>query len=300
MPNQDGIIIPNNRNTKKGVGMNWREIPKIDSHVHIIPNEVHAANPDSDDEFSFATMVGYQRIMDQFNIQKAVIMPFNDPWLMSMRFTVDAVHQNLLRMCEEDSRFRCFADIDIRNTPENTCLQIRNAFSHSEFCGIKLHPNNSGMNIDDAYHDTIADYALRHGYPIAVHSYPSSAREQDRDEPCAPERIGRWMNRHPGLKVIVCHLGGFQWEDAVKLDAHFDISAILPDLAARYGVKRANEILREFGVERLLFGTDWPCSRSVKPANIMECYLDLLDQMDFTEEEMHRIAHQNAEAFFVF
>lgn len=30
------------------------------------------------------------------------------------------------------------------------------------------------------------------------------------------------MQRHSGHKVIVCHLGGFQWEDAVKLDAHFD------------------------------------------------------------------------------
>ena len=280
--------------------MTWREIPKIDSHVHIIPNEVHSANPDSTDEFSFATTLGYQKYMDQFHIQKAIIMPFNDPWLMSMSFTVDAVHQNMLNICEGDHRFRCFADVDIRNTPENTCSQLQKAFEHSEFCGIKLHPDNSGMNIDDIYNDAIADFALRYDYPIAVHSYPSSAREQDRDEYCAPERIGRWMNRHPGLKAIVCHLGGFQWKDAVELDAYFDISAILPDLVARYGVKRANMILREFGTGRLLFGTDWPCSRSVKPADIMEYYLDILDQMDFTEEEMHRIGHINAEELFAF
>ena len=280
--------------------MKWREIPKIDVHVHIIPDEVHAANPEADDEFSFATASGYRKVMDQFNIQKAVIMPFNDPWLMSMDFTVDAVHNNLLRICEEDPRLCCFADVDIRNIPENTCAKIQQTFVHPEFCGIKLHPNNSGMSIDDAYNDIIADLAVKLGYPIAVHSYPSSSREQDRDECCAPERIGRWMSRHPGLKVIVCHLGGFQWEDAVKLDAHFDISAILPDLVSRYGIKGANTVLREFGTERLLFGTDWPCSRSVKPIQIMERYLIILDQMDFTEEEMHRIGHINAERFFAF
>ena len=49
--------------------MNWREIPKIDAHVHIIPDEVHAANPDSDDEFSFATAAGYQRLMDQLDFK---------------------------------------------------------------------------------------------------------------------------------------------------------------------------------------------------------------------------------------
>lgn len=280
--------------------MKWKEIPKIDAHVHIIPDEVHAANPDADDEFSFASASRYQKIMDQFNIQKAVIMPFNDPYLMSMDFTVDAVHRNLLSICKEDRRFSCFADVDIRNTPENTCAQIQKAFVYPAFCGIKIHPNNSGMNIDDAYNDIIADHAVKYGYPVAVHSYPSSSGEQDRNDCCAPERIGRWMGRHPGLKVIVCHLGGFQWEDAVKLDAYFDISAILPDLADRYGIKRANMILREFGTERLLFGTDWPCSRSVRPAEIMERYMDILDRMDFTEEEMHRIGHVNAEAFFAF
>ncbi|MBR2700706.1 MAG: hypothetical protein IKE77_01315, partial [Erysipelotrichaceae bacterium] len=74
--------------------MKWRDIQKIDAHVHIIPDEVHAANPDADDEFSFAKVSSYQKIMDQFNIRKAIIMPFNDPWLMSMDFTVEAGHQN--------------------------------------------------------------------------------------------------------------------------------------------------------------------------------------------------------------
>lgn len=278
--------------------MNWREIPKIDAHMHIIPDEVHAVNQDSDDDFSFATAAGYRKLMDRFNIQNAVIMPFNDPWLMSMEFTVDAVHRNMFRICEEDRRLHCFADVDIRNTAECTCAQIQKAFEHAEFCGIKIHPNNSGMNIDDAYNDVIAEYAVKHDRVIAVHSYPSSAREQDRDEYCSPIRIERWMDRHPGLKVIVCHLGGFQWEDAAKLNAFFDISAILPDLVDRYDAQKANMILREFGIERLLFATDWPCSRSVEPARIMERYFDILDQMDFSEEEMHMIGHMNAETLF--
>ena len=98
---------------------------------------------------------------------------------------------------------------------------------------------------------------------------------------------------------FVCHLRGFRWEDAIKLNAHFDISAILPDLVDRYKIKKTNMILREFVAERLLFGTDWHCSRSVEPAKIMERYLDILEQMDFTEEEMHRIAHLNAESLLV-
>ena len=278
--------------------MKWKEIPKIDTHIHIIPDEVQEANPDSDDEFSYASFVQAENLMDEYNIRRAVIMPFNDPYLMSMDFTVDAVHENLRRICGNDRRFSCFADVDIRNSPEETCEKLRKAFRHNCFLGIKLHPGNSGMNIDDAYNDAIAECALELNCPVAVHAYPSSAREQDRKDHCAPARIKTWMQRHPGLKLVICHLGGFQWEDAAELDAYFDISAILPDYAARYGIKKANEILREFGTDRLMFGTDWPCSRSVDPSMIMVEYMAILDQMDFTAEEMHKIAHGNAEVFF--
>ena len=222
-------------------------------------------------------------------------MPFNDPWLMSMDFTVGAVHHNLQSICEHNNRFSCFADVDVRNSPEMTCRQIRKAFAYPGFCGIKLHSNNSGMNIDDAYNDFVAECALELHCPVAVHSYPSSTREQDRNEYCSPARIKRWMQRHPGLKVIICHLGGFQWEDAVNLDAVFDISAVLPDFVDRYGLRRTSAILREFSADRLLFGTDWPCSRSLKPPVIMEKYMGILDDMDFSTEEIHIIGHKNAE-----
>ena len=278
--------------------MKWKEIPKIDAHVHIIPEEVHRANPDSDDEFAYATLSGYRRLMDQYNIRKAIIMPFNDPWLMSMAFTVDAVHQNLAEICREEERLLCFADVDVCNTPEISCEKIRDALKQPCFRGIKLHPNNSGVPVDDAYNDGIADCAVTLNLPLAVHSYPSSAGEKDRQECCAPARIKRLKQRHPGLKLLLCHLGGFQWEDALDLEAYFDISAILPDYVNRYGIQKTNAILRAFGTERLLWATDWPCSRSLEPAAILESYVEILDQMDFTEEEMNQIAHGNAETLF--
>ncbi len=38
--------------------------------------------------------------MRENNIERAVIMPFNDPFLMSMAFSVDAVHRNLFEIPE--------------------------------------------------------------------------------------------------------------------------------------------------------------------------------------------------------
>lgn len=63
-------------------------------------------------------------MMDALGVEKTVIMPFNAPWLMSMAFTIDAVHKNLCDMKQRYSgKFYAFADINTRNTPdESVCL----------------------------------------------------------------------------------------------------------------------------------------------------------------------------------
>lgn len=96
----------------------WESLKKIDAHIHILPDAVHKANPDSDDVWLCTDIHGYCAMMDDLHIEKAVIMPLNDPWLMSMEFTIDAVHRNLRDMKNASpGRFYAFADIDTRNTP---------------------------------------------------------------------------------------------------------------------------------------------------------------------------------------
>lgn len=276
--------------------MDWRELSKIDAHIHLLPREVHDANPGEDDEFSHAKQETHVALMERYHIERAVIMTFNDPFLLSMDFTVDAVHQNLARMCAAaPERYAAAADIDTRNTTEISCAALRQALAQPCFRCVKLHPSNSGIPVDDSCNDAVAELAIEWDVPVAIHSYPA---ENDPTDACAPARIAAWIKRHPGLKPVVCHLGGFQWEDALALDAYFDLSAILPDYAARYGVRETNRILRRFGAERLLFATDWPCSRSVAPGAIYERYFDLLNEMDFTPSEARRIAYENAKQVY--
>ena len=75
---------------------NWRKLKKIDAHIHILPDAVHKANPNSEDAWLCTDLHQYRSMMDELRIEKAIIMPLNDPWLMSMEFTVDAVHQNFV------------------------------------------------------------------------------------------------------------------------------------------------------------------------------------------------------------
>ena len=105
--------------------------------------------------------------------------------------------------------------------------------------------------------------------------------------------IVKTAERFPGLQLIVSHMGAFQWETLLPLECSVDMSAILPDYVRTYGIAKTNEILRSFGVDRLLFASDYPDNRHLPPEEIYDSYFSILDQMDFTEDEAKRIAYQN-------
>ena len=186
--------------------VDWRTLKKIDAHIHILPDCVHEANPDSEDVWVYADLHKYCAMMDVTGIEKAVIMPLNDPWLMSMEFTVDAVHKNLQEMKQRyPGKIYAFADIDTRNTPAESVNAIRKAIQEYGLDGIKIHPNNTGVDLDSEYNRPIFPFAQEHKIPIVIHSYPNS--ESDRS---AAYRIINILNRHPELTAIVSHMGAYQ------------------------------------------------------------------------------------------
>lgn len=269
--------------------VDWRKLKKIDAHIHILPDAVHEANPDSDDVWVYADLHKYRDMMDELGIEKAVIMPLNDPWLMSMEFTIEAVHKNLyvMKQCYP-GKFYAFADVDTRNSSVESVKAIQQAIDEYGLDGIKLHPNNTGVAVDSYYNQPIFAFAQEHKIPVAIHCYPNS----DSDF-CTADQIVRIMAQFPNLTVIVSHMGAYQWEQLLSTTVHVDISAILPDYIRTYGIKKTNEILRQFGVNRLIFATDYPDNRFLKPEEIYVSYFDALSQMDFTEDEAEMIGYGN-------
>lgn len=268
----------------------WRTIKKIDAHIHILPDDVHEANPESEDAWVHAAdLHKYCGMMDRLGIEKAIIMPFNDPWLMSMEFTIDAVHKSLYDMKQRyPGKFYAFADLDTRNAPAESVDAIRKAIVQFGLDGIKIHPNNTGVDLDSEYNQPIFAFAQEQGIPVAIHSYPNS--ENDRS---AAYRIINVLKKYPELTVIVSHVSAYQWEQLLPTSAYVDISAILPDYVRTYGIDKTNEILRMFGVERLIFATDYPDNRFLEPDEIYGSYFDILNQMNFTSEEAEMISYGN-------
>lgn len=273
--------------------VDWKRIPKIDAHIHLLPEDVIKANSGYDDPFvDYGSVNDYRSIMESYNIEMAFIMPFNDPYMLSMDFTAETVHSNLCDIVEKDSlRLCCFADIDIRKNINETLEELNKVLIKEEFIGIKLHPTNTGYPIDADYYDQIFKYANDNNILLELHSYP---REHLMDDVCSPSRIKKVLNKYPKARISIAHMGGFQFEELYGINAYINISAILPDIVNRFGVKKANEILRLIGVERLVFATDYPDSRCLKPTEIYDKYFEILGEMDFTQEEAEKICKNNA------
>lgn len=77
--------------------VDWKKIPKIDAHIHLMPKDVIAANRGNGDPFvEYGGVYDYQALMERYHIETAFVMPFNDPYMLSMDFKVQTVHSNLL------------------------------------------------------------------------------------------------------------------------------------------------------------------------------------------------------------
>ena len=169
-------------------------------------------------------------------------------------------------------KFYAFADLDTRNAPAESVDAIRKAIVEFGLDGIKIHPNNTGVDLDSEYNQPIFAFAQEQGIPVAIHSYPNS--ENDRS---AAYRIINVLKKYPELTVIVSHVSAYQWEQLLPTSAYVDISAILPDYVRTYGIDKTNEILRMFCVERLIFATDYPDNRFLEPDEIYGSYFDILN-----------------------
>ena len=67
--------------------IDWRSIPKIDAHIHLTPEDVIYANRGNGDPFvEHGSVYDYAAIMERYHIEAAFVMPFNDPYRLSMDF----------------------------------------------------------------------------------------------------------------------------------------------------------------------------------------------------------------------
>ena len=168
--------------------------------------------------------------------------------------------------------------------------------------GIKLHPVYQGVSIDDGRYVNILRRAGELGLIVMLHSgydigFPGN-------ENALPDRIAHALSESGDVKVILAHMGGWRcWREAegvlsssnVYIDTAFSLGEFeaLDDgyYSSReecmmLGAEDFVKIVRAFGTERVLFGTDSPWASQTRT-------LRDITSLPLTDSEKHKIFCDN-------
>jgi predicted TIM-barrel fold metal-dependent hydrolase len=251
----------------------------IDFHAHIYPDKISVKAVASIGEFYNFPMQGDGTAegllesgrhggIDRFTVFSAAAVPSQ----------VQAINDYIASVCRENPQFTGFGTLhkDTANPHDEIERMIALGLK-----GVKFHPDMQRFNIDDDAMMNI--YAALEGrLPVIFHT------GDYRFTFSHPSRLARVLDNFPKLCVIAAHFGGWSVFDIAydyfhKRSCYFDVSSSLAFLGAR----RAVELIRAYGAERFLFGSDYPMW---DPAACLKEFLEL----DFSGDERELILFKNA------
>lgn len=271
----------------------------IDVHTHTFPDKIAAAAIDKLKHagrivpFSNGTVQGLKDSMRRADIDYSMVLPVatNPTKVRSMNDVSIAMM--------EDEQLIYFG-----------CMHPDCEYWHEELDriakaglkGIKIHPVYQDVDMDDERFVRILTRAGELGLTVITHAgddigFPGVRR-------CHPEMIVRALRKAGPVQLILAHMGGWKnWRDVERLlpqenvliDTAFALGELTPLNEGDYTEEERKllsqeefcRIVRAFGSERVLFGTDSPWADQKKSV------ADIL-ALKLTNEEKENILWRNA------
>lgn len=155
----------------------------------------------------------------------------------------------------------------------------------NKLIGLKLHPDFQKFNIDDKAVYKIYE-RVAGVLPILFHTGDS------RYDYSSPKRLAKVAKDFPNLQCIGAHFGGYsRWNE---LECYKDLPNVYFDTSSslfKLSTERALEIIDFLGVDRFMFGVDYPMwSHAYEIQNI--------DKLGFCDSDKAKIMYENAIKFY--
>ena len=240
----------------------------IDFHTHTFPEKVAAiAIPKMQAAshgraFTAGTADALRDSMAKAGIDRSVVLP-----VATNPLKVSAINDLSIAQTEREGLiyFGCIHP-DQPDWKEELCRIAKAGLK-----GIKIHPQYQGADIDDIRYLRIFEQAASLGLWVLTHAgddigFPGLVRG-------APEMVKNAIAPVGEFPLILAHMGGWKnWDDVqtmaetkVLLDTAFSLGAIAPiddhytaEELQMLSEERFCALVRAFGAERILFGTDSP------------------------------------------
>ena len=245
----------------------------IDIHTHTFPDKIAAATLDKLKHlshtipFTDGTAAGLAASMARAGVDRSVVMP-----VATSPRQVPHVNDASARMNELGAQtgvlsFGCMHP-DFDGWKEELA-RVRDL----GLKGIKLHPQYQDTDFDDPRYLRILDRCGELGLVVLTHAGLDIGMPGK--DNCAPEMVARALAQVGPVKLVLAHMGGWrQWDrveallpgTGVYLDTSFSLGEITPLDDGHYRPEDLPlldeaaflRMVRRFGPDRILFGTDSP------------------------------------------
>jgi predicted TIM-barrel fold metal-dependent hydrolase len=214
-------------------------------------------------------------IMDGYGIDRAFTFCMDEP---DRHPAFRAPNDRTLAWAEEtEGRLIPFVRLDLAESPIEEAGRCLDAGAR----GIKLHPRAQGFLLTDERLEPVFALAAERAVPILIHG--------GRGLPPISAALGRLVDRHPGVELIIAHAGiadmaGLARVFGARAGVFFDTSAWSPiDLLDFY---------RQVSPEQVVYASDYPYGQ--QPSSLLIA-LRTARKAGFDDEQLRNMLSGNAE-----
>ena len=254
----------------------------IDSHCHIYPTKIAKPAVESTGRFYDMTALGDGTVNSLLKLGESVgIDRFVVQSVATTPHQVKSINEFIAR--EVDAFPDKLIGLGTLHPESDDLKGDLMHIKELELHGVKLHPDIQKFKIDDYRCLKIYELCESENMPILMHT------GDYRYDYSNPNRLVPILDIYKNLTIIGAHLGGWSvWDEACEKLAGYpnfyvDSSSSLYELS----IDRATEIIRRYGTDRVLFGSDYPVfSPDIELGRFMA--------LPLTDDEKRAILSENA------
>ena len=251
----------------------------VANHAHIFQEEIRRDG----------SIQVLKEVMDQCSIDRVVCFaPFAD----CFRSNGESPNKWLYEQIKDSERFLAFGTIDF--TKDNLKEQAEEIYNLG-FAGIKMNLSHQGIKVDGERACEVYSVAEKYGMPISFHTGIHFHRMSDYNTLLYDEVAYKF----PELKICMEHVGGYAFfYDAMGVlsnnpkTVYAGLTSVFDPVINKpwyLGKEKIKEIMWLAGMDRCIFGLDFPHNPVGKIKEAMHMLNECIDEMGLGEEAVAKV-----------
>ena len=261
----------------------------IDCHVHLNNYHESARRPTEEHVLDLFAK------MDEIGVAHAVV-------ITSYKVDMDRPSvEQVTEILADEPRITLVEGLRWRGDLRTDLFSLEERIRDGVVKGIKLYPGYDHYPINDPSLETVFRIAAKHQVPVMIHTgdtYSKTAKVRM----AHPLLVDDIAVDYPDVKFVMCHLGNPWFQDAAEVlykndNVYADISGLtLGEFTyefERYVAMSLKDMITYMGDpgKQLMYGSDLPLVR-------MKPYVKLLNELDFSQEQLENVAWRTAAKLF--